>query len=106
LDKAPLDSDTFKSKCFLVGQHDKNWPHLTVQETCTFAARLFGIVKKKIDITNIVHKVGLTDVLCSRNSSLSGGQQRRISFAIALLKQPAVLFLDEVTSGLDSATNC
>jgi ABC-type multidrug transport system ATPase subunit len=104
LDGAPLDSDIFKSKCFLVGQYDKNWPHLTVQETCTFAARLFGIVKKEIDITNIVHEVGLTDVLHSRNSSLSGGQQRRLSLAIALLKQPAVLFLDEVTSGLDSAS--
>ena len=101
-----MDNKVFKEKCFLVGQYDKNWPHLTVCETCTFAARLFGTAG---DISTIVSEVidevvGLTSVSNSRNSSLSGGQQRRLSLAIALLKQPEVLFLDEVTSGLDSAS--
>jgi len=114
----------------LVGQYDKNWSYLTVLETCTFAAKLYGIKSnstediitahvhddlldnhsnsKEDNTTAVVHdlidKVGLTEVSNSRNLSLSGGQQRRLSLAIALLKQPKVLFLDEVTSGLDSAS--
>lgn len=117
LDGVRLDSSIFKSKCFLVEQRDRNWGCLTVEETCTFAARLFansgnGIVcasneagndiKQIVD--NILNEVGLKEVARSRNSKLSGGQQRRLSLAIALLKQPAVLFLDEITSGLDSAS--
>ena len=107
LNDKPLDSDTFKKECFFVEQYDNNWPHITVRETCTFAAQLFGIVKEN-DITtavlDILDAMGLTDDLNTRNKNLSGGQQRRLSLAVALLKKPKVLFLDEVTSGLDSSS--
>lgn len=111
LDGIPLNNEVFRSKCFFVGQFDNNWPHLTVSETCTFAATLFNntdLVSEENKETNTVLKViddvGLTAVSDNRNSSLSGGQQRRLSLAIALLKRPAILFLDEITSGLDSAS--
>ena len=107
LNEKPLDSDIFKKECFFVGQHDNNWPHLTVCETCTFAARLFGVVKNNHiakAVIDVLEEVGLTDASNTRNSKLSGGQQRRLSLAIALLKKPTVLFLDELTSGLDSAS--
>jgi len=104
LNGKPLHSRRFKSACFTVGQFDKNWQYLTVKETCTFAAQLFGIQNIEDKVDDVIDNVGLRLVFNSRNGNLSGGQQRRLSLAIALLKEPEVLFLDEVTSGLDSAS--
>lgn len=107
LDGQDIDNAVFKEKCFFVGQHDSNWSHLSVMETCRFAIQLFGRFdsRKEEDlfVGRILDEVGLTSVKDIINSKLSGGQQRRLSLAIALLKKPEVLFLDEVTSGLDSA---
>lgn len=111
LDGVDFDIEIFKRKCYFVGQFDMNWPYLTVRETLTYALRLFHLTTTTLtdkDASNIVSKlineVGLTDVSKNRNSSLSGGQKRRLSLAIAMLKQPKLLFLDEITSGLDSAS--
>jgi len=111
LDGVKFDGEIFKKKCYLVGQFDKNWPHLTVYETCTYAERLFGVTQKNSSnelvsnvVSNLIDEVGLTSVSHTRNSKLSGGQQRRLSLAIAMTKNPELLFLDEVTSGLDSAS--
>lgn len=48
-----------------------------------------------------VLQVGLSDKLGCLASELSGGQRRKLSVAIAFLGQPAVVFLDEPTSGMD-----
>lgn len=44
---------------------------------------------------------GISDLLSRRCGALSGGQQRRVQFALAICGQPALLFLDEPTTGLD-----
>lgn len=105
-----MDDKIFKDKCFLVEQYDSNWPYLKVRETCFFAAKLFGNGKSSSAIEiedrldDVLNEVGLSTAKDTMNKNLSGGQQRRLSLAIALMKQPEVLFLDEVTSGLDSAS--
>ena len=109
LDKRHMNDKIFKEKCFLVEQYDSNWPYLKVRETCFFAAKLFGNGKSSSAIEiedrldDVLNEVGLSTAKDTMNKNLSGGQQRRLSLAIALMKQPEVLFLDEVTSGLDSA---
>ena len=44
---------------------------------------------------------GLSEKLATRAGELSGGQRRKLSVAIAFLGNPAVVFLDEPTSGMD-----
>ena len=49
----------------------------------------------------IVEVLGLTELLKVRTEDLSGGMQRRVSIAMALLSQPDILVMDEATTGLD-----
>ncbi|WP_165610430.1 ATP-binding cassette domain-containing protein [Nocardia salmonicida] len=79
---------------------------LTVHDTLRFAARLRlarDITGNKIDdrISGILEKVHLTAQRGSRVSTLSGGQKRRVNIALELITTPAMLMLDEPSSGLD-----
>lgn len=108
LNGVPLDNEMFRKHCYLVPQHDSNWPHLTVIEILTFAAELYGLDRNivKDAVKSVIEKVGLKAAATTKSIRLSGGQQRRLSLAVALLKQNQlmVLFLDEPTSGLDAAS--
>jgi len=59
-------------------------------------------IEEQIDA--VLQTVGLSDRKGMRAGDLSGGQQKRVSIAMELLGRPKVLFLDEVTSGLDLKT--
>jgi ABC-type multidrug transport system ATPase subunit len=99
-----MSDKLFKRYCYVVKQVDTNWPYLTARETLTFAARLYGLESEKFVVNDVLKKTGLVGCADTKIARLSGGQQRRLSIAIALLKQPSVIFLDEPTSGLDAAS--
>ncbi|KAL7574129.1 hypothetical protein ACA910_014814 [Epithemia clementina (nom. ined.)] len=102
-----LSAKIFKEHCFVVQQQDKHWPYLTCRETLFFAAQLYQVVAKEDEallVNEILDKMGLQVCADTANARLSGGQRRRLSIGLALLKQPRVLFLDEPTSGLDAAS--
>lgn len=78
-------------------------PNLTVRENLAFIAEVYGFSKEKTgrkieEMNEIFH---LADVMDSRTKTLSGGWQRKVSIAMALITDPKVLFLDEPTLGLD-----
>lgn len=75
-------------------------PNLTVKENLEFIAEIYNCDDKE-EMKNIVNKFSLDEVLNIKAKTLSGGWQRRLSIAMALITKPKVLFLDEPTLGLD-----
>jgi ABC-2 type transport system ATP-binding protein len=57
--------------------------------------------KKAIDATRLLEQLGLTDKRNAWFMNLSGGQKQRLFIALALINDPEVVFLDELTTGLD-----
>lgn len=77
--------------------------NLTVKENLIFMAQIYGAdsVAAKAKMEKMVEDFSLQDVLNSKAKTLSGGWQRRLSIAMALITEPKILFLDEPTLGLD-----
>lgn len=74
-------------------------PNLNVRENLAIMAGIYGISSEKIDET--LKQFGLTALEKQKAKTLSGGWQRRLSIAMALISEPQILFLDEPTLGLD-----
>ena len=75
--------------------------NLTVKENLDFMAGVYSIKNKENKIDELVKIFHLEKVLNKRVKTLSGGWQRKVSLAIALINNPKILFLDEPTQGLD-----
>ena len=78
-------------------------PGLTVKENLELMCGIHGISKdrRQARIAELTGLLGLAPVLPRKAGRLSGGWQRRLSIAMALVSKPAILFLDEPTLGLD-----
>jgi ABC-2 type transport system ATP-binding protein len=79
------------------------YPDLTVRENVDFVASLFGMLfpSRRRRTREVLELLDLWDVRGRRAGRLSGGMQRRLELAGALVHDPAVLFLDEPTAGID-----
>lgn len=78
-------------------------PNLTVRENLIFIGGIYGFDKKESikRADKIIEDFSLSEVSGKKAKLLSGGWQRRLSIAMALITEPKVLFLDEPTLGLD-----
>lgn len=76
-------------------------PNLSVKENLEFMAGVYQIPNKEEKINELVKMFKLEEVLKQKAKTLSGGWQRKVSIAIALINEPEILFLDEPTLGLD-----
>ena len=78
-------------------------PNLSVKENLELICGIHGFSKEKTQrrIMELTQQFDLDTVLTRKAGKLSGGWQRRVSIAMALISQPQILFLDEPTLGLD-----
>ncbi|MDD3831999.1 MAG: ABC transporter ATP-binding protein [Clostridia bacterium] len=76
---------------------------LSVKENLLLIAQLHGATMQEAEqkTQDLATNFGLTEVLHNKAKTLSGGMQRRLSIAMALVSAPQILFLDEPTLGLD-----
>ena len=79
---------------------------LTVKENITFFGGIYGLSRAKIKEkrSELVQELGLEDIVNELVGSLPLGWKQKISFSIALLHSPTIVFLDEPTGGVDPIT--
>jgi len=97
------DTAAVKSMIGVSPQETAVAPGLTVLENLELMCGVHGFTKEKQAqrIHELTSLLGLQDVQRKKAGKLSGGMQRRLSIAMALVSQPQILFLDEPTLGLD-----
>jgi ABC-2 type transport system ATP-binding protein len=84
----------------IVLQSSGFYPRLTVREAVTHFGKAYP---RPRDPDETIELVGLSEKADSRSGQLSGGQQRRLDLALALVGDPELIFLDEPTTGFDPA---
>lgn len=79
-------------------QESELQPHIKVWEAVDLYAAFYP---KRVDINSLLEQLGMTDQKNKAFAKLSGGQKQRLFAALALVNDPDIVFLDELTTGLD-----
>lgn len=99
-----VDADAIRARIGVVFQHFNLFPHLTVLDNVTLAARRVHRMSKTEAGwrgRELLAALGLGDKADAYPDRLSGGQQQRVAIVRAILTDPELLLLDEITSALD-----
>lgn len=97
---ASADPRKIKDRIGVVPQSFHTFERLTVRENVALIRRMYD---DGLDVEDVLDQLDLMDYADTAFADLSGGYQRRTGIAMALVGDPAILFLDEPTTGLDPA---
>ncbi|MDF2524827.1 MAG: transporter ATP-binding protein [Clostridiales bacterium] len=102
-DSIKANSQAVKEKINVSPQETAIARNLTVKENLELIAKIYGSnnAAATAKAEEMLSTFSLTEVARSKAKTLSGGMQRRLSIAMALISSPKILFLDEPTLGLD-----
>jgi ABC-2 type transport system ATP-binding protein len=96
---APAGSHALRRRVAYDTQAASVYGDLTIHQNLRYFARLIGAARSDVD--RVIEQVGLADQRDQTIDSLSGGQESRVSLAVAMLGTPELVVLDEPTVGLD-----
>jgi drug efflux transport system permease protein/drug efflux transport system ATP-binding protein len=97
------ESEEVKSRVGYMSQHFSLYADLSVRENIDFYGRIYGLDRQRLERRReeVLALTSLTEQVDQLAGTLSGGWQRRLALACALIHEPDVLFLDEPTAGID-----
>lgn len=100
---ASTNMDSIRSFLGVCPQHDVLFANLTVKEHLFMYGQMKGVPPTQIEaeVHNAIEEIQMSAQTNQRAGSMSGGQKRRLSLAIALIGGSKIVFLDEPTSGVD-----
>ncbi|KAF9939968.1 ATP-binding cassette sub- A member 2 [Modicella reniformis] len=99
---APYHED-LRSMIGICPQFDVLWPKLSPRDHLKLFAKIKGVAAQDLEpaVNQMLEEMGLTEFSDKRSKTLSGGNKRRLSLAMAVIGCPKVVFLDEPTTGVD-----
>lgn len=102
-DKTDVREESYRDVLGYLPQDFGYYPGFTGRDFLMYMAALKGMNRKRAEIRTgeLLELVSLTDVAGKKIKTYSGGMQRRLGIAQALLNDPKILILDEPTAGLD-----
>ncbi|MEM8908534.1 MAG: ABC transporter ATP-binding protein [Bacteroidota bacterium] len=99
-------TEAIKKNIGYMSQKFSLYEDLTVKQNINFYGGIYGLSRQKIKIktAQIIEQLGLENYAKQRVGSLPLGWKQRLSFAVASVHDPQIIFLDEPTGGVDPAT--
>lgn len=100
------ESQTVRSLFGLTGQYASVDEDISARENLMIFSRLNGLSRQeaKVRTTELLEEFSLVNSADKAISNFSGGMRRRLELAVSLITRPALIFLDEPTTGLDPRT--
>src|SRR6478752_3472358 len=100
------NSEMVKKSIGYMSQKFSMYDDLTVKENITFFGGIYGLSRNQIKekTEQLVMQLGLEDAVDKLVGSLPLGWKQKLSFSVALLHEPKIVFLDEPTGGVDPIT--
>lgn len=98
-----LDSRDNRKSIGICPQHIVVWENLTCLEQIVYVGKMYNLssADARIKGKNLLESLGLYGIKDRLAKKLSGGMQRRLNIALALIHSPEIVFLDEPQAGLD-----